>query len=83
MNDVFFDYNDHFVVIYLDDIVVYSESLQDHLNHLKHVFSRLRHHWLYVKKEKYEFAQREYMFLGHRINKGQVKMESKVQAISE
>ncbi|CAL5371561.1 unnamed protein product [Camellia sinensis] len=84
MNDVFNDYVDQFVVVYLDDIVIYSESLEDHLSHLRKVFSRLREHQLYVKKEKCEFAQREIKFLGHVICKGHVKMDNrKVHAITD
>lgn len=50
MNDVFSDYVDCFVIVYLDDIVIYSESLEDHLSHLRMVFSRLKEHQLYVRK---------------------------------
>lgn len=84
MNEVFYEYIDRFVVVYLDDIVVYSSSLEEHVGHLKQVLARLRQHQLYVKKEKCEFAQTEIMFLGHRISKGQVRMDGrKVQAITE
>ena len=44
MNDVFHEYVDHFVVVYLDDMVIYSESLEDHLEHLRNVLSKLREH---------------------------------------
>lgn len=44
MNDVFHDYLDDFVVVYLDDVVVYNRSLEDHICHLKRVFCRLREH---------------------------------------
>lgn len=56
INDVIFYYIDHFVV-YLDNIITYSESLEDHLSNLRIVFSRLKKNQLYVKKEKCEFAQ--------------------------
>ena len=82
MNDVFYEFVDHFVVVYLDGILIYSESLEDHLEHLRKVLSKLREHQLYVKKEKCEFAQQEIMFLGHKVSKGLVKMgEKKVQTI--
>jgi hypothetical protein len=42
INDVLYDYLDRFVVVYLDDIVIYSDSLEEHLLHLKLVFQRLR-----------------------------------------
>ena len=82
MNDVFYEFVDRFVMVYLDDIVIYSESLEDHLEHLRKVLSKLREHQLYVKKEKCEFAEQEILFLGHKVNKGLVMMdERKVQAI--
>lgn len=82
MNDVLFEYLDRFVVVYLDDIVVYSESLEDHLMHLTDVFSRLREYELYVKKEKCEFCRDQITFLGHVIGRGKVHMDKKkVQAI--
>lgn len=55
-NDAFLDYIDCFVVVYLNDIVVCSESLKDHLKHLKLVFAWLRKHQFYVKKENSELA---------------------------
>lgn len=84
MNDVLYEFLDHFVVVYLDDIVVYSPTLADHVEHLKLVFSALRRNSLYVRKEKCEFCQQEIMFLGHKVSKGQIRMdERKVQAILE
>ena len=56
MNQDFYDYLDKFVFIYLDDIIVYSSLLEDHLDHLKLVFKRLRQHQLFVKREKYTFT---------------------------
>lgn len=52
-------------------ILCNSESVQDPLNHLRHVFAQLRHHQLYVKMEKCEFAQKEIMFLRHKIKTSQ------------
>ena len=81
MNDVFYEYVDRFVVVYLDDIVIYSESLEDHFEHLMKVLSKLKEHQLFVKKEKCEFAQQDILFLGHKVNKCRVMMdERKVQA---
>ncbi|KAK4403115.1 Transposon Ty3-G Gag-Pol polyprotein [Sesamum angolense] len=47
---------DRFVVVYLEDIVIYSESLNDHLKHLRAIFQKLRKYELYAKKEKCEFC---------------------------
>ena len=65
MNQVFHDYLDKFVVVYLDDIVVYSSSLEEHLEHLRMVFRKLRENHLYVKEEKCFFTQERIKFLGH------------------
>ena len=70
MNDVLFDYLDAFVIVYLDDIVVYSQTLNEHEMHLRKVCQRLREHKLYVKPEKCEFARERITFLGHKISEG-------------
>ena len=57
MTNVLNEYLDVFVVVYLDDIVIYSQTLEEHLRHLRLVFSRLREHELYVKREKCQFAR--------------------------
>uniref|UniRef100_A0A3Q7HN73 Reverse transcriptase domain-containing protein n=1 Tax=Solanum lycopersicum TaxID=4081 RepID=A0A3Q7HN73_SOLLC len=57
MNNVLFDYLDDFAFVYLDDIVIYSRTLEEHVNNLSLVLSQLRKYTLYVKMEKCEFAQ--------------------------
>ena len=82
MNDVLYEFLDRFVVVYLDDIVVYSESWEDHLVHLQAVFGKLRENKLYAKKEKCEFCREEITFLSHIISQGNIKMDGKkVQAV--
>ena len=72
------------MVVYLDDIVIYSPTLEDYLVHLKKVFDRLRRNQLYVKKEKCEFVQTEIKFLGHLISKSQIQMDgAKVVAVQD
>lgn len=84
MNQVFHDYLDKFVVVYLDDIVVYSSTLEEHLEHLRLVFEKLKENHLYVKKEKCLFAQRSIKFLGHVVEQGHIRMDmDKVKAIQE
>ncbi|XP_043700305.1 uncharacterized protein LOC122651025 [Telopea speciosissima] len=84
MNKVFHPYLDKFVVVYLDNIVVYSHTLEEHVQHLRIVFEVLKDNQLYVKKEKCSFAQEEVMFLGHKIGGGTLRMDkSKVRAIQE
>ena len=59
MNNVLFDYLDDFIVVYLDDIVINSRTLEEHVNHLSLVLSQLRKYTLYVKMEKCEFTHRK------------------------
>ena len=56
MNEVFRDLFDKFIVIYLDDIVIYNKSLEEHVEHLQTIFKLLHDNQLYVKKEKCEFT---------------------------
>jgi hypothetical protein len=56
-------------VIFIDDILIYSQSEEEHVNHWKMVLQRLREHQLYVKLSKCEFWINEVLFLGHIINK--------------
>ncbi|RVW25255.1 Transposon Tf2-2 polyprotein [Vitis vinifera] len=84
MNKIFHPYLDKFVVVYLDDIVIYSNTLKEHEEHLRKVFKILRQNKLYVKKKKCSFAKEEVSFLGHRIRDGKLMMDdSKVKAIQE
>ncbi|XP_022872717.1 uncharacterized protein LOC111391700 [Olea europaea var. sylvestris] len=84
MNRIFQPYLDKFVVVYLDDIVIYSDNLEDHAKHLRTVFQALRENELYIKKEKCSFAKEEVHFLGHIIGHERLKMdEAKVKAIKE
>jgi hypothetical protein len=55
MNNVFMNYLDKFVVVFIDDILIYSQSEEEHADHLKMVLQRLREHQLYVKLSKCEF----------------------------
>jgi hypothetical protein len=55
MNSVFMDYLDKFVVVFIDDILIYSQSEEEHADHLKMVLQRLREHQLYAKLSKCEF----------------------------
>jgi hypothetical protein len=69
MNSVFMDYLDKFVVVFIDDIIIYSQSEEEHVNHLKMALQRLREHQLYAKLSKCEFWINEVLFLGRIINK--------------
>ncbi len=75
MNKLFHLYLDRFVVVYLDNIVVYSNTLEEHIEHLPTVFQVLRENQLYVKKEKCIFAKKEVHFVGSWIGQGQLCMD--------
>nr|GEV90017.1 hypothetical protein [Tanacetum cinerariifolium] len=75
MNKLFHSFLDKFVVVYLDDIVVYSHTLEEHVLYLKHVFHVLRDNELYVKLEKCSFVQDEFEFLRHNIKDGGLMMD--------
>jgi hypothetical protein len=77
MNSVFMDYLDKFVVVLIDDILIYSQSEEEHADHLKMVLQRLREHQLYAKLSKCEFWIDEVLFLGHIINKDGLVVDPK------
>jgi len=82
MNDIFREWLDDFVVVYIDDILIYNGSLEEHAEHLRKVFQKLRENKLYAKLEKCEFGETEVDFLGHRIIQKGLKMDDhKVKAI--
>jgi hypothetical protein len=68
MNSVFMPELDHFVVVFIDDILVYSKSMEEHEEHLRIVLQRLREHQLYTKFIKCEFWIKEVPFLGHMVS---------------
>ena len=65
MNKVFMDELDKFVVVFIDDILIYSKSIQEHEQHLRVVLEKLRVHRLYAKFSKCEFWLEKVAFLGH------------------
>ncbi len=82
MNDIFREWLDDFVVVYIDDILIYSSSMEEHAKHLRKVFQRLKENKLYAKLEKCEFGVTKMDFLRHRITQeGLVMDDHKVKAI--
>jgi hypothetical protein len=65
MNKVFMEYLDKFVVVFIDDILVYSRNEEEHEGHLRLVLQKLRDHKLYAKLCKCEFWLKQVAFLGH------------------
>lgn len=75
MNSVFMDYLDKFVVVFIDDILIYSKMEAEHEEHLRLVLQRLREHKLYAKFSKCEFWIDEVRFLGHVVSKGGIAVD--------
>ena len=65
MNSVFMPELDKFVVVFIDDILIYSKNDEEHTCHLRIVLTRLREHQLYAKFSKCEFWLDRVQFLGH------------------
>ncbi|GBG83665.1 hypothetical protein CBR_g37467 [Chara braunii] len=84
MNDIFRDILEQYVLVYLDDILVYSRPLEEHLRHLRDVLDRLRRHDFYAKLSKCRFAQHKVDFLGHYVSDQSLHMDdAKITAIAE
>jgi hypothetical protein len=84
MNKVFMKFLDKFVVVFIDDILVYSKTEEEHAEHLRLVLGTLREHQLYAKFSKCKFWLKEVGFLGHIISAGRVSVDpSKITSILE
>ncbi|KAF0928095.1 hypothetical protein E2562_037873 [Oryza meyeriana var. granulata] len=84
MNDVLRAYLRRFVLVFFDDILLYSTTWADHLRHLRVVLDTLRHHRLFVKRSKCSFGVASVAYLGHVISAADVAMDpAKVQAIHD
>jgi ribonuclease HI len=82
MNKVFMEYLDKFVVVFIDDILIFSKTEEEHENHLRLVLEKLRSNQLYAKFGKCEFWLTEVAFLGHVISAGGVSVDpSKVKDV--
>jgi hypothetical protein len=82
MNSVFMLELDKSVVVFIDDILVYSKSMEEHEEHLRVVLQRLREHQLYAKFSKCEFWIKEVSFLGHVVSPEGITVDpSKVKEV--
>jgi hypothetical protein len=82
MNKVFMEYLDKFVVVFIDDILIFSKMEEEHEKHLRLVLEKLRSNQLYTKFSKCEFWLTEVTFLGHVISAGGVSLyPSKVRDV--
>ena len=82
MNDILRPLIGRCVIVYIDDILIYSRDRTEHLRHIRQVFQLLSDHNLYAKPSKCSFLQEEIEFCGYLVGKGIVRMDpEKVQAI--
>ena len=83
MHRIFQPYLDWFVVIFVDNILIYSKSDEEHDDHLRIVLHALRNHRLYAKFSKCEFWLTDVRFLGHVVSASGVSVDpEKVEAVS-
>jgi hypothetical protein len=84
MNSIFNQYLDKFMVVFIDDILVYSKTEEEHDEHLSIVLQALRKHKLYAKFDKCDFYQKEIQYLGHVISAEGIAIDpEKTKAIME
>jgi hypothetical protein len=82
MNDVFRPFLDDFVIVYLENILVFSGTWDEHVRHVKQVLDTLKRKKLYVKLSKCEFGKTTLVYLGHIVGGGQLKIDpSKIDVI--
>ena len=83
MNNFMGEYIDNFLLVYLDDILVFSTSEHEHEHHLRLVFQKLREHKLQAKLTKCEFGKPCVRYLGHIVGSGEVYVDQdKVSAVA-
>jgi hypothetical protein len=84
INSVLMPELDKFVIVFIDDILVYSENETDHVEHLRIVLTKLRDHQLYAKFSKCEFWLKTVPFLGHVLSENRISVDpSKVQEVMD
>ena len=84
MNNVLHKYLDNFVVFFIDDILIYSKTKEEHEEHLKIILQVLSEHQLYAKFSKCDFFKDEIQYLGHVITKDGISIDlEKIKAINE
>ncbi|XP_066351740.1 uncharacterized mitochondrial protein AtMg00860-like [Miscanthus floridulus] len=84
MNDVLWPFLRRFVLVFFDDILIYSQTWAEHLRHLRVVLTALRQQQLFVKRSKCAFGEPSVSYLGHIISASGVAMDpAKVQAIRD
>ena len=81
MNQVLYPFINDFVLVYLEDIPVYSKNKDEHSEHLRQVFEALRRAKIYALLNKCSFLQQRLEFLGHIIDQNGLRLEQKKLAV--
>jgi hypothetical protein len=82
MNSIFRNYLDKFVIVFLDDILIYSKSEEEHEHHLRLVLQMLREHHLYANLSKCSFYQEQIHYLGHILSEEGIEVDTdKIESI--
>src|SRR5438034_9130817 len=84
INHVLYNHLNEFVIVYLNDILIYSENKKNHKKHVKEVLKRLQEKNLYLKSEKYKFHKQQVKYLEHIITTKKLEMNlKKIKAVIE
>ena len=84
MNNIFRSHIVKFVLVYLDDILIYSKTKEDHINHLKTILEILKEHQLYGKLSKCKFLFHNVEYLGHIISENGIQLNpEKIEAVQK
>ena len=84
MNYIFSKYLDKFVLVFIDDILVYSKSKEEHEEHRRIVLRVLREHQLYAKISKHDFYKPQIQYLGHIMSETRIVVDlEKIRAIED
>jgi Reverse transcriptase (RNA-dependent DNA polymerase) len=84
MNDVLREYLDEVVMVYIDDILIFRRTAENHLKQVKFILARLRQDQLFEKRFKCEFNRASLPFLGHVVGQGGMEMQQRrLQALAD
>jgi len=82
MNDVLRSFLDEFLIVYLDDIFIFSKSQEEHVKYVRKVLDVLKKEQLFLKMSKFEFEKNSLVYLGHIVGGGELNIDPyKVSAI--